>query len=184
MTYLKHKIHFESPAGRVYLEKPSSWVESGKQTNEAQSYMKKLQVLKKEIFEKLDTQLKASSYPRKDFEMKQYTIQSNDTIGAILKKIPTFAKNNDLFLYSLTYMNVNKNIDINTVKPGEKISVVNGVMKIGTRISVDLLPWPETAPPAPTQAPSRIVPFGPQLDEPAPAPKPYIKGTTTYPNED
>ncbi len=128
------------------LEKPSNWVQSGKETKEAQTYMQKLKELKKDVFAKLDRDVKAKNIARKDFEMKEYTVTKGDTLGGILKnKIAPF-KNNDVLLYSLTYMNVDRGANINVINANEKVKVENGVLKITSakgqvRLAVDLIPW-------------------------------------------
>lgn len=151
------------------LEKPSSWVESGRETIEAKTYMQKLQDLKKDVFAKLKIE------PRADFEMKDYTVVKGDTLGDILKnKIAPF-KNKDMLLYSLTYMNVNRRANINIISPDEKVKVENGVLKITDkkgqiRLSVDLIPWEKFEKKTPPAAPK-----GPQTNE---NPLPFNKGRT------
>ncbi|MBI4127422.1 hypothetical protein HY463_01815 [Candidatus Peregrinibacteria bacterium] len=140
------------------LEKPASWVESGRETKEAQTYMQKLQELKKDVFAKLKIE------PRANFEMKDYTVVKGDTLGDILKNKITPFQNKDMLLYALTHMNVSKGANINVISSGEKVKVENGILKITNakgqvRLSVELLPWPQTAPVVKNPEPIPILPF-------------------------
>lgn len=132
------------------LEKPSSWVDpEGKETKEAQNYMKKLQELKKDVFKGLIESLKSQNLNNTSYDFEGYKAQSGDTIGAILKnKINAFGKNRDLLLLSLTHMNINQGANINILYPGETVTVENGLLiiknKSGTvRLSAEILPWGE-----------------------------------------
>lgn len=145
------------------LESPKNWVEAGKETKEARDYMKKLKELKKDVFAKLETDMKAQmesgKISRNNFDMPLHTVKEGESLGSILKNNVGPFRNKDLLLYSLTYMSVEGGKDVNSIHPGEKVSIEDGRMKIvtkadETRMEYTLLPWDRMSAPRREQSDS------------------------------
>lgn len=143
------------------LESPKNWVEAGKETKEARDYMKKLKELKKDVFAKLEmdlkTQLESGKISRNNFDMPSHTVKEGESLGSILKNNVGPFRNKDLLLYSLTYMSVEGDKDVNSIHPGEKVSIEDGRLKIvtkadETRMEYTLLPWDRMAAPVREQS--------------------------------